>query len=412
MRFLLISTHIDQTTGYSKVAHAMLKQLATLAPKVKTFHFGFQRHPSRPSSRKVPPGIVVYDAAANEEPKEEGFGFNCVADYIDTVGPDVVMIYNDPLIIHQFLTAMKYEKGKTPYKVWCYVDQVYHGIAPPLMESITKNSDRIFCFTEEWKKAFVEQYAGAYPPDRLSILEHAVDPTVFTHMNAETKANLRGRHGIPENAVVLLNANRNTQRKRLDLTIQAFVNVLQRKPSVPVYLMIVTSLNPQAGAYYDCMRIFNEECRLRGVEDVRERLLLVDTAPPNALTDSDINNIYNMTDIGVNTSDGEGFGLCQLEHMYTGAPQVVTDVGSYRTFLNEKCAVFVRPTGDRVYMAGGMPLGLYTPTFRVQDVGDAMYEAVENLIKYQIGLKEVSFKSWAKVCDDWLELVLSETKQS
>lgn len=410
MRFLLISTHIDQTTGYSKVAHALLKQLATLAPKVKTFHFGFQRHPSRPSSRKTPPGIVVYDAAANEEPKEEGFGFNCVADYIDTVNPDIVMIYNDPLIIHQFLTVMKYEKGKSPYKVWCYVDQVYNGIAPPLMETITKNSDRIFCFTDEWKKAFVEQYAPAYPPDRLHILEHAVDPTVFTHMNAETRVNLRGRHGIPEDAVVLLNANRNTQRKRLDLTIQGFVNLLQRNPTRPVYLMIVTSLNPQAGAYYDCMRIFNEECRLRGLDDVRERLLLVDTAPPNALSDADINNIYNMTDIGVNTSDGEGFGLCQLEHMYAGAPQVVTDVGSYRSFMNDKCAVFVRPTGDRVYMAGSMPLGLYTPTFTVQSVGDAMYEAVDNLIKYQIGLKEVAFKSWAKVCDDWLELVLSEAK--
>jgi hypothetical protein len=91
------------------VSYNLIKQLATLGPAVKTFHFGFQRHPSHSSVRKYPEGVVSYDAAANEDPKEEGFGFNKIHEYLEMVNPDVVMIYNDPLIIHRFVEAMKFD---------------------------------------------------------------------------------------------------------------------------------------------------------------------------------------------------------------------------------------------------------------------------------------------------------------
>ena len=107
MRFVLVSTHTDQTTGYSKVAYNLLDQLRGI-DNVKLYHFGFQRHPNRSSLRKAPEGVIQYDAAANEDPKEEGFGFNKINEYLDMVNPDVVMIYNDPLIIHKFIETMKH----------------------------------------------------------------------------------------------------------------------------------------------------------------------------------------------------------------------------------------------------------------------------------------------------------------
>ena len=118
MRLVLVSTHIDQTTGYSKVSSNLVKQLATLSPKVKTFHFGFQRHPSHASLRKYPEGIVSYDASANEEPKEEGFGFNKIHEYLEMVQPNIVMIYNDPYTVSRFIDSMKHERGKSSYKLW------------------------------------------------------------------------------------------------------------------------------------------------------------------------------------------------------------------------------------------------------------------------------------------------------
>jgi len=400
MRFVLVSTHVDQTTGYSKVVSNLLAQVATLTPKVKTFHFGFQRHPERKSMRKVPDGIVAYDAAAAEDPKEEGFGFNKIHEYIEMVGPDVVMIYNDPMIIARFIQAMKYKKGETPYKLWLYVDQVYKGIAQPLMDELNKAADKVYCFTDSWAKTFTE-YGSSLEP---GIIEHAIDSTVFSRLPAASRITLRKNVGLPTDAIVFLNANRNSQRKRQDLTIQGFVELLRRHPDKPLWLLMVTGIDPQKGAHYDIQRIFHAELLRANLDPVAygKRMALIDTAAPNTLTDEGINQIYNMTDIGINTSDGEGFGLCQLEHLYTGAPQIVTDVGSYRTFLPSTVATYVRP-GPLVYSAAGMSLGLSAPSFNPDDVTDAMETTLSKYTTMRAAIEDVKFKTWSEVCSSWLD---------
>ncbi len=402
MRFVLVSTHIDQTTGYSKVSHNMIKQLATLSPGVKVFHFGFQRHPSRAGLRKYPEGVVSYDASANEEPKEEGFGYNKIHEYLETVNPDVVMIYNDPITIHRFIESMKHEKGKSPYQLWLYVDQVYQGIAQPVMDDLYKHADRLYAFSDLWKRA-LEEY-GSHPD--IKVLEHAVDPTVFTSMTPGQRREIRRGMNISDETVVFLNANRNSQRKRLDLTIAGFVRLL--KDNVDAALIVASNLHPQSGAYYDVQRVFQEEIKLAGLDlqAAAKRFLLIDTSPPQLLDDGAINQLYNVSDIGVNTSDGEGFGLCQLEHMYTGAPQLVTDVGTYKTFLPEEVATYI-PANGRAYFAGSMPHGGWYPTFSVETTAEKMADAIQSLPKKRTAVTDYQFKSWAKVCDDWLEDVIA-----
>ena len=404
MRFVLVSTHVDQTTGYSKVSYNLLKQLSTLSPKVKTFHFGFQRHPGRTSFRKVPDGVVPYDAAANEDPKEEGFGFNKINEYMDMVNPDVVMIYNDPLIIMRFIEAMKHERGKSSYKLWIYLDQVYEGIAQQLIDGIRAHADRMYCFSDLWKKKFLE-----YGPfSDVRVLEHAVDPTVFSCMPSASVATVRTNLSVPSDGILFLNANRNSQRKRLDLTLGGFARLVARNPTKPYYLLVLTNASPQSGAFYDVQRVFMEELTLQGldIQSHVRKLLLVDSSPPNLMTDEAINQVYNASDIGVNTSDGEGFGLCQLEHMYTGAPQLVTDVGTYSSFLNSNVAEFI-PKQGRSYFAGSMPHGLWAPTFSMESVADAMEKSIETLEDKRKEVSKYTFKSWSTVCDSWLEDVLT-----
>lgn len=402
MRFVLVSTHIDQTTGYSKVSHNLLKQLATLAPTVKTFHFGFQRHPSRGGMRKYPDGVISYDAAANEDPKEEGFGFNKIHEYLETVNPDVVMIYNDPITIHRFIDSMKHEKGKSPYQLWLYIDQVYQGIGQPVMDKLYKHADRLYAFSGLWKTTLLGY--GSHPDIR--VLEHAVDSTVFTNMTPGQRREIRKGMNLSDSTIVFINANRNSQRKRLDLTIAGFVRVL--KSNADVALILASNLHPQSGAYYDAQRIFHEEVKLAGLDlqSVASRLVLIDTSPPQLLDDGAINQLYNVSDIGVNTSDGEGFGLCQLEHMYTGAPQLVTDVGTYKTFLPEDVATYI-PASDRAYFAGNMPHGGWYPTFSTDTVAEKMMDAIRSLPEKRKMVGEYQFKSWATVCDAWLEDVFT-----
>jgi hypothetical protein len=404
MRFVLISTHVDQTTGYSKVVYNLLGQLATLAPQVKTYHFGFQRHPSHSNIRTVPKGVISYDAAANEDPKEDGFGFNKVHEYLEMVNPDVVMIYNDPLIIHRFIEAMKFDKEKSTYKLWLYIDQVYEGIVSPLIESMNKNANRIYCFTPYW----AEIYSKYGPFSDIKVLENAVDTTLFSKIPEGVRNGIRSSMGLPSNAVLMINVNRNSNRKRHDLSIMGFTELITRDPSKPYYYMIVTGLNAQQGAYYDVNRIFTMELQRRGLNpnDFAKRLMLIDTAS-KPLPDSAINELYNAADIGVNTSDGEGFGLCQIEHLYTGAPQLVTDIGTYRSFMDETVCGFVNPK-DRTYFSGTMPLGSWAPNFSYHEIADTMTKMIENLPALKKAASEYKFKTWKEVCASWLEDVKSE----
>ncbi len=400
-----MSTHVDQTTGYSKVVFNLVKQLATLAPKVKTYHFGFQRHPSKGNLRKVPDGVVAYDAAANEDPKEEGFGFNKIHEYLEMVNPDVVMIYNDPLIIHRFIEAMKFKKGESPYKLWLYVDQVYEGIAPPLIETMNKNADRIYCFTQYW----ADVYSKYGPFHDIRVLENAVDVSFFSKLPGPARSIIRNSMNLSPDAMLIVNANRNTQRKRHDLGIMGFVELIRRNPTKPYYMMIVTGLNGQQGAYYDASRIYQTELVRNSMDPVEfsKRLLLVDTSA-KPVPDASINEIYNAADIGINLSDGEGFGLCQIEHLYTGAPQIVTDIGTYRAFMDESVCTFIPPM-DRVYFPGTMPLGLWAPTFDYLKVADAMESAIKTLPEKKVCANSYAFKTWDTVCSSWLKDVRAET---
>ena len=369
-RFLLVSTHVEQVTGYSKVSYNLLKQLSTLHPVVKTFHYGFQRSPVRgPSAMRPIENIVQYDAAANEDPRQQGFGFNKLAEYIDTCSPDIVMLYNDPIVVNQFLDSIK-NVPKT-FQIWVYLDLVYEGTDQGLLRNIEKGADRIFCFTQKW----LDYLKSRIPTTEktLSVMEHGVDMSVFNRQTDSERIATRKQMNIPSDAIVFLNMNRNSERKRLDLSVMAFARLLKRNPELPIYMLFVTSMNPQSGAHYNPIQIYMNELNLLKLDVLKlgQRIVSLDTSPPKLFDDKTVNSFYNACDYGINTANGEGFGLCQLEHLATGAPQVVIDVGDYNSFMNKNVAEIV-PATSYSYMSMTTGIGLTQKSASAEEVADAM----------------------------------------
>jgi hypothetical protein len=369
---------------------------------VKLFHYGFQRHPGRAGLRKVPKGVITYDAAAGEDPKEDGFGYKQLREYIETVTPDLVIFYNDPLVIARFLEISEYKKEDT-FKVWVYLDMLYMGITQQIMDRIDSCAERVYTFTEKWKSVY-EQYFPGGVQTMVKVMGHAADPDVFKPI--PNKRGLRSDIGVPENAVVFLNCNRNTERKRLDLTIAGFVGLLAQDTSKPYFLILATGIDPRAGAFYDPRRIYMSEAAIRGLDlaDIADRLIMMDTAGQNIFNDEAINRLYNAADFGINTSDGEGFGLCQLEHLQTGAPQIVTSVGSYE-FLGG-CAVVI-PASQRLYHSQGMPLGLFGQVATAEAVTEGMAAAISQKDTLSTAISQKVFPSWSGVCEEFLEDILT-----
>ena len=105
-KVLLVGTHIQQFTGYSKVTWNMVKYLAK-KDNVDLHHYGFQRAKTNIQDyRPYPANVVSYDAQAMEQPVDQGFGYKRLPEVIKQVQPDVVIIYNDALVICKFLEEM------------------------------------------------------------------------------------------------------------------------------------------------------------------------------------------------------------------------------------------------------------------------------------------------------------------
>jgi glycosyltransferase involved in cell wall biosynthesis len=317
------------------------------------------------------------------------------------------MIYNDPIIVNQFLNAIK-EVPKT-FKLWVYLDQVYEGADMGLLRNIENTADRILCFTESWKAHLKTRLTTATLP--IDVLEHGVDSMVFKQSSEGERMAIRKQLNLGMDAKVILNINRNSQRKRLDLSIMAFVRLIKKNPDLPLYMVFITSVKQEGGAYYNPLQIYLNELEKHGLEAPAygTRLLTIDTTPPSTYYNDDtVNQLYNACDIGINTSNGEGFGLCQLEHLATGAPQVVLDLGGYRAFMNEDVAVFAPITGYE-YMQQGAGVGLIEHTSTPELVCEALEKALAMVgpDTREKCIKVAKNRPWSKVCDAFLESIIT-----
>lgn len=338
LKFMLVSTHAQQTTGYSKVSYNIIQELVR-HPEIQVSHFGFQRFFDMPNTyRPYPQNVEVFDPAKQEltdslVPREQGFGFSQLAAAIKRIQPHVVMIYNDAVVVSQFLDKLG-DADRATFKLVVYLDQVYSIQRPDLLARLDGAADAFFTFTAHWRNVLIAQ--GVRKP--VHVLRHGFDRDVWKPMD---RAALRRKHGIPENLFLMLNLNRNTPRKRHDIVVTALAELVTRFPTRPIALLAVCDAGETGG--FPIHEIYARELIRRGVpvKDHLHKLMITKTTL--TYTDEMVNELYAMSDIGVTAADGEGFGLCQFEAMGVGVPQVVPNIGGFRDFCTRDNSVLVTP---------------------------------------------------------------------
>ena len=121
---LLVSTHVHQFTGYSKVSHGILTELAK-QPWLELTHYGIQKfHDLSSTYTQYPPGVEVVDVVSLEKPVQQGFGYNMLPDVIRRKKPKVVILYNDMAVVAHYIEAIRKSGIPRNFKIWVYCDQV------------------------------------------------------------------------------------------------------------------------------------------------------------------------------------------------------------------------------------------------------------------------------------------------
>jgi glycosyltransferase involved in cell wall biosynthesis len=333
VRVLLAATHPNSSNGYSKIAYELAKYLSTKSD-IELTYFGFQnfqKNPQHEKARELPSNIQVYDAFANEKNKQLGFGFDEIGEFVTMNKPDLVIIYNDMVVVSNIIDKLNKIENKK-FKIAVYMDQVYLCQKKEHIKILNDNADFVICFSKYWEQIAKEQ--GITKP--TGVLEHGYSPML--HYPVPKKL-ARMFFNLKMDDFIIINANRNQPRKRLDLMMMAFAEVVSRHTAEPIKLLIATA---PTGAW-NLIEIYERELRIRGLtlEEGMKHIIFIDN--PQALTDEDMNTLYNTSDIGINTCSGEGWGMCNQEPAGMGIPQIVPNIGGFRDFLDKDCAILIEP---------------------------------------------------------------------
>ena len=157
-------------------------------------------------------------------------------------------------------------------------------------------------------------------PRNFEIIPHGVERSNFYPLDGRRgeDRSLAKKQLFPDtedfqNSFVVFNGNRNQSRKRIDVTMKGFALFAKDKPSsVKLYLHMGTR---------DLGWDIVELAKRLGIDD---RLLLTSRSETLAWESKEmLNTIFNACDVGINTSNGEGWGLVSFEHAATGACQIV-----------------------------------------------------------------------------------------
>lgn len=322
-----------QFNGYSKVVYELSNELSKYED-IDLHVFGFQNfyaEKEHTEERKLPDNVTLFDPFAKEEKGGKGFGDKLIKDFVVDLSPDIVILYNDLIVVSGLMKQLVSIENRK-FRIVPYIDLVYQNEKKKLLDYIHKDCDSIIAFTEYWKGELIKQDFEK----KIYVLNHAFNKDNYFPI---PKSIARKYFDIDPKDFIILNLNRNQPRKRWDICIQAYIKFLSRHRGERIRLLVMTNVI----GCWDLIELMRFEGKKYGFElaDLKQYFTFVQN--PQKISDAEINVMYNVADIGWNTCDGEGFGLCNFEQAGVGVPQVVPNVGGFKDFFREGNSILVEP---------------------------------------------------------------------
>jgi D-inositol-3-phosphate glycosyltransferase len=297
---VLFVGHAGIPTGFARVLHTVLRHLPA---RYERYLFGIT------SDRSWRDGDVVVHGNSD---RRDLHSPEALRDVIGRVRPEAVVVLDEPWVCSRLAPVLLGERAFA---------SIFYGAAdgdssvPRLVAADLARLDGYVAFNA-FGLGIVERQWEAIAAARrplVRVIPHGVDTSAFHPL--ERRAARRALFGTDahDNDFIVLNANRNQPFKRIDRTIEAFAWFARDKgPDVRLYLHMGTRPR-EAG-----------ETALVDRFGIRDRVLLTGPSEKHPhVPDARLNLIYNACDVGVNTSEKEGWGLIAFEHGATRAAQIV-----------------------------------------------------------------------------------------
>ena len=295
---VLVVGEAVQPSGYATVLNGFLPVLAGRY-EVHVFALTYQGPPVG-GPWQVHPNALFGDV----------WGMYQIERLVAEIRPELVLFVYDAILYLTNQQVFDEARPRPRVVLYCPID----GRAPePSFLARLAALDRLVLFTESARG--LVRAASPAPLPGIDVIPHGVDTGLFRRLDLTRAAARRllfpGRRDL-DDAFLVLNANRNALRKRVDLTIEGFARFARGKPEG-----VLLCLHMDRHDHFELADLARQH-------GVAERILYTagDTGHPDFAPER-LNLLYNACEVGVNTSGGEGWGLVAFEHAAAGGAQIV-----------------------------------------------------------------------------------------
>lgn len=303
-KILSISDSLSKPSGFATVCRNVLFRLVYLGHEV--FHLGLQntdgnktydfQYEDMAKSGKFIQNLPTYGHSA-------AFGKPEFEQHYKEVQPDIIFTVMD---LHMCQWLVEYKK-KFNFQWICYLP-LDGGPIPSYWNQILPHIDLIVVMSKWAEKMLNEAgYSCAYVP-------HGVNNEIYKPDEKRGLA-FRKKHNFPEDAFIYLFLNRNQHRKNIPDLIDAYKIVAADKHDTFLY-------------FHCCLKEdmgWNIPVLLKQAKIINKCAYTTGVNPELGVKLDALIDIYNMADVLVTTTTGEGFGLTTIEALSCGKPVIHTD---------------------------------------------------------------------------------------
>lgn len=321
------------------------------------------------------------------------YGYDLILPLIEEVKPSIVfLLYDIPFQI-PYMNILRKAVARD-IKIVFYSPVESGPIAPEIMQQL-QGVSRYVLFTEYGRAEIAKSLESVRESNKdfnfpsSDVIPHGVDKERFYPLPEPRRLIARKALGFDDeehlNSFIVLNANRNMPRKRIDLTMQGFALFAKDKPpNVKLYLHMATE-----DTGWNVLIL----AKRYGIFD---RLIMTraDNVCPD-FSDEKLNLLYNACDVGLTTTTGEGWGMVSFEHAATKSAQIVPRHTSLQ-YLWKESAEFIEPTMKLTYPGNLTDAHIVTP----ENVAKALEKLYVD-IEYRERLAETAYQNATKAEFNW-----------
>jgi glycosyltransferase involved in cell wall biosynthesis len=248
----------------------------------------------------------IWPAGTNQE--RDPYGRKKFFNMAQQMEFDILFLLQDTFILSfmpQLIEQLKLKGRK--FKSICYYP--IDGQPKPEWINSVNAADYLVAYTE-WGKKMSEKVFPSVQDIR--VIPHGVNITDYKVEKDDAVLNFRKAYlGKHADKFVITNLNRNQQRKDIPRTIAAFAEFRKQVPDSILYLHM---------AYKDQGWNLHEVVKNYGMNTTEDVIFPENFNVNQGYPREVVNMIYNMSDLIVSTSVGEGWGLSWIEAMATKTP--------------------------------------------------------------------------------------------